>query len=109
MKNSFALLGHHQINSMDFIQNVIDKDSTLLNGNTINEYYIKNISLIPNNMPVEGIVTRGIITNTKHEHKGIDIAAKFNSPVYPAQEGLVILSDNLPHLDNTVIIEHPNN
>ena len=108
-QTEFNIMKEHQINSMDFIHNVIDKDSTLLKGNTINEYYIKNISLIPNNMPVEGIVTRGIITNTKHDHKGIDIAAKLNSPVYPAQEGLVILSDNLPHLDNTVIIAHPNN
>ena len=105
----FNEIKNHQMDSMDFIHNIISKDSTFLKGHLIDDYYIKNISMIPNNMPVEGIVTRGIIETSIHEHNGIDIAAKFNSAVFPAQDGLVIFSDILPHLDKTIIIAHPNN
>ena len=109
IQTEFNTIKNHQINSMDFIHNILSKDSTFLEGHFMHDYYIKNISMIPDNMPVEGIVTRGLIKTSKYEHKGIDIAAKFNSPIFPAQEGLVIFSDDLPHLDKTLIIAHPNN
>jgi murein DD-endopeptidase MepM/ murein hydrolase activator NlpD len=108
-QTEFNIIKNHQINAMDFIHNMNNEDSTNLKDYKIHDYYIESISMIPNHMPVKGIVTRGIIENQKYEHNGIDIAAKFNSSVFPAQEGLVILSDNLPHLDKTIIISHPNN
>jgi murein DD-endopeptidase MepM/ murein hydrolase activator NlpD len=63
---------------------------------------------MPNNSPVDGIVTKGLNEN-KEEHNGIDIAAKKNSPVFPAQEGMVIFSNILNNYGNTIIISHPNN
>ena len=79
------------------IQN--NNDSTLIDEN--------QLVLIPDNAPVDGIVTKGIIINS--EHNGIDIATKSNARVKAAQQGMVIFSDILNDYGKTVIISHPNN
>ena len=76
-----------------------NSDSTLIDKN--------QLALIPDNAPVEGIVTKGIIINS--EHDGIDIATKSNAKVKAAQEGMVIFSNMLNDYGKTVIISHPNN
>ena len=85
-------------------------DSTvLLNSDKVSDIFSYNKQLIPNNAPVDGIVTRSLIGETAHAHNGLDIAAKLNSPIYAAQEGLVVFADSLIDLGNTIIIAHPNN
>ena len=84
-------------------------DSNIINNYNLNDMYIKDISLIPNIMPVEGIVTNGVNLKSKPPHNGLDIAAKFNSNVYSAQKGLIIFADKLDGLGSTIIIAHPNN
>ena len=92
------------------IQNISANDSTvLLNSDKISDIFSYNKQLIPNNAPVDGIVTRSLIGEAAHAHNGLDIAAKLNSPIYAAQEGLVVFADSLIDLGNTIIIAHPNN
>ena len=88
----------------DNLFQLINLDSLITQNKEIKQY----LDLIPNNSPVEGIVTKGLNEN-KEEHNGIDIAAKKNSPVFPAQEGMVIFSNILNNYGNTIIISHPNN
>ena len=88
-------------------QNMID-DSLLYQFELLDEYQnLKNF--LPISQPVDGIVTRGIINNKNNSHYGIDIAAIFQSDVKAIQKGLVIFSDQINHLGNTIIIAHPNN
>jgi len=92
-----------QYNYKNIITNLYNEgviDSSIFNS--------KN-NLIPNNLPVKGVVTKGI--NLKHNppHNGIDIAAKSNSTVKAAQEGMIIFSNPLNDYGNTIIIAHPNN
>ena len=54
------------------------------------------------------IVTRGLSNNNTAPHNGIDIAAKSNSEVRAAQEGMIIFSNFLNDYGNTIIIAHPN-
>ena len=61
---------------------------------------LKSSRLLKNNL---------LIGETAHSHNGLDIAAKLNSPIYAAQEGLVVFADSLIDLGNTIIISHPNN
>ena len=75
----------------------------------LEKIYLKDISLVPNIMPVEGIVTNAINLKSNPPHNGLDIAAKFNSNVYAAQKGLVIFASSLDELGATIIIAHPNN
>ena len=65
--------------------------------------------IMPIYRPVDGIVTRGIISDPENPHYGIDIAATFKSDVKAIKQGLVILSDKISHLGHTIIIAHPNN
>ena len=88
----------------DNLFQLINLDSLITHNKEIKQY----LDLIPNNRPVDGIVTKGLNEN-KEEHNGIDIAAKKNSPVFPAQEGMVIFSNILNNYGNTIIISHPNN
>ena len=108
-QDEFNKLKNHQINSMNFIHNIAKLDSTYLKEHEINDFYIKNTTMIPNNMPVKGIVTQGLSDTKNKTHNGLDIAATFKSPVFPAQEGLIIFCDNLSDLGKTIIISHPNN
>ena len=76
-------------------------DSTMMNN--------KSFNLLPNNAPVDGIVTKGIITNISPTHNGIDIATKSNAKIRAAQEGMIVFSNSLDDYGNTIIIAHPNN
>ena len=66
-------------------------------------------NLSPILKPVEGIITQGISINKKNPHYGLDIATSFKNNIQATQQGIVILSDNIESLGNTVIIAHPNN
>jgi murein DD-endopeptidase MepM/ murein hydrolase activator NlpD len=88
----------------DNLFQLINLDSLITQNKEIKQF----LDLIPNNRPVDGIVTKGLNENND-EHNGIDIAAKKNSPVFPAQEGMVIFSNILNNYGNTIIISHPNN
>ena len=66
-------------------------------------------NIMPISQPVEGIVTRGIINDSKNPHHGIDIAATFKANIRAIKQGLVIFSDKINHLGHTIIIAHPNN
>jgi len=83
---------------------LINLDSLISQNTEIKQY----LDLIPNNRPVEGIVTKGLNEESEN-HNGIDIAAQKNSPVFPAQEGMVVFSNILNNYGNTIIISHPNN
>ena len=91
-----------------FIEQDMVSDSLLQQFNLLEDYHNLN-NFLPISKPVEGIITRGIIQNKKNPHYGIDIAAIFKSNVMACQKGLVILSDKIDYLGNTVIIAHPNN
>tara|TARA_B110001454_G_C12677051_1_gene416312 strand:+ start:129 stop:830 length:702 start_codon:yes stop_codon:yes gene_type:complete len=91
-----------------FIEQDMVSDSLLHQFNLLEDYHNLN-NFLPISKPVEGIITRGIIQNKKNPHYGIDIAAIFKSNVMASQKGLVILSDKIDYLGNTVIIAHPNN
>ena len=80
-------------------------DSTIMNKYNLNN---SSFDLLPDNLPVEGVVTKGVSLNKIPPHNGIDIAAKSNSQVKAAQEGMVIFSNPLNDYGNTIIIAHPN-
>ena len=80
-------------------------DSTLLKRYNLNEDYFQ---LLPNNPPVEGVVTKGVLLNESPPHNGIDIATKLHSEVKAAQNGMVMFSNPLNDYGNTIIIAHPN-
>ena len=107
------VLKDNQENMIRFIntmQNGDHIDSTIYNEySEVAKILIHNNQTIPNNAPVKGIVTRGIVQSEQNPHNGLDVAAKFNSPIYSAQKGLIIFSDSLIDLGNTIIISHPNN
>ena len=84
-------------------------DSTLLTNYKLKDFFNNDTSLIPNKIPVQGIVTRGLDFIDSPTHNGVDIAAKFNTNVNAAQQGLIIFTGTLDKLGNTVIISHPNN
>jgi len=111
-QNEFNILYDNQRNLTEIFKKL--KENTLIDSSIINNYnltdiYIKDVSLVPNIMPVEGIVTNGINLKSNPPHNGLDIAAKFNSNVYSAQKGLIIFAEHLDELGSTIIIAHPNN
>ena len=80
-------------------------DSLILDNFSINQ----NLnSLLPDLMPVKGIVTKGIGGEDKN-HFGIDIAAKLGDKIQASQEGMVVFSGKYNDYGNTIIIAHPNN
>ena len=98
-----------RINTLDLISSLLDSnkiDSTILNNYKLNneQYNMMNI-----HKPISGIVTKGILTNNNVNHPGIDIAAKLNSKIESAEEGMVIFSGVYGDYGNTIIIAHPNN
>ena len=111
-KDQLAYIYNQQNNIIDIINYLQDEnlitDSTIYQHNLNNEFSNYN-NLLPISKPVDGIITKGIITTKKDKHNGIDIAAPFKSKIHATQKGIVILSDKLPHLGNTIIIAHPNN
>ena len=111
-QTEFSILYDNQRNLTDIFKKLKENtliDSGVINNYNLNDFYIKDISLIPNIMPVEGIVTNGVNLKSNPPHNGLDIAAKFNSNVYSAQRGLIIFADKLDELGSTIIIAHPNN
>ena len=95
-------------NTIEFLEELIKKnkiDTTVLKNFTNYESYDL---IVPNFMPVEGIVTKGLLGKDKTHH-GIDIAAKLYTTVKAAQQGLVIFSGENNEYGLTVIIAHPNN
>ena len=83
-------------------------DSLLYQFDLLDDYHNLN-NFLPISKPVDGIITRGIIQNKKNPHNGVDIAAIFKSNVMATQKGLVVFSDKIDYLGNTIIIAHPNN
>ena len=91
-----------------FIEQNMVSDTLLYQFELLEDY--KNLNnILPISKPVDGIVTRGIIKDKKKPHHGIDIAAIFKSDVMAVQQGMIIFSDQINHLGNTIIIAHPNN
>ena len=82
---------------------IVNLDSIIANNQQIKSY----LDLVPNQRPVDGIVTKGLGDHNSN-HNGIDIATSNNSPVLSAQEGMVVFSDLLNDYGNTIIISHPN-
>ena len=82
---------------------IVNLDSIIANNQQIKSY----LDLVPNQKPVDGIVTKGLSDHNSN-HNGIDIATRNNSPVLSAQQGMVVFSDLLNDYGNTVIISHPN-
>ena len=89
------------------IENIINtlKEKNIIDSTMIN----KQLSLIPNNPPVKGIVTRGVVSSISSAHNGIDIATKSNEKVKASQQGMVIFSNSFGDYGNTIIVAHPNN
>ena len=92
-----------------FINHLIDNQ--IINGDLLQKFNLLNENKAYNNftpiaMPVEGFVSKGL--DIKNLHKGIDIACSFNAKVKATQDGMIVFSDNIAILGNTVIIAHPN-
>tara|TARA_B100000029_G_scaffold485607_1_gene539107 strand:- start:22 stop:732 length:711 start_codon:yes stop_codon:yes gene_type:complete len=111
-QSEFNTIYDNQRNLTEILKKLVEDnslDSNLMKNFNLKKIYLKDISLVPNIMPVEGIVTNGINLKSNPPHNGLDIAAKFNSNVYAAQKGLVIFASSLDELGSTIIIAHPNN
>jgi len=112
-QENYINLKNNQNNLIAYINNIPNinhNDSTfLLKYDNVSDILNHSNQLLPNNAPVDGIVTRSLIDETSNTHNGLDIAAKFNSSIYAAQEGLIVFADSLIDLGNTIIISHPNN
>tara|TARA_B110000438_G_scaffold300411_1_gene352745 strand:- start:352 stop:1047 length:696 start_codon:yes stop_codon:yes gene_type:complete len=98
-------LKYNTVKLLDDLINEGKVDSTILKKYQLNGEYN---NLIPNNLPVKGIVTKGLAYSKNNEHNGIDIAAILNSNVKSAQEGFVVFADEIDHYGKTIIISHPN-
>ena len=99
----------YKYNSDNLIYNLYTQgiiDSNIMNNHKFNN---SSFNLVPNYLPVKGVVTKGIDLKNIPPHNGIDIAAKSNSKVKAAQEGMVIFSNPLNDYGNTIILAHPNN
>lgn len=109
-KNSYV---SENIKTKKIIQNYefLFDDLNLKKIDDTNKYIdiIKHHKQKTNNMPdfipiQPGVVTQGL----SNYHNGIDIAAKKNDPVKSAGDGIVIISNYLETLGNTIIISHNN-
>ena len=86
-------------------------DNKIINKELLEEFNLFNQhkeynDFRPIAMPVEGFVSKGL--DNKNLHKGIDIACSFNAKVKATQSGMIVFSDNIEILGNTIIIAHPN-
>ena len=96
------------VSEWDSTKMFLSKDSLakLSNNKGVNISYIENIPAFP---PVEGYVTQGFTDNkifTDENHYGVDVAAAEGAPVKAAATGIVIFSNWINHLGNTIIIYH---
>jgi len=100
-------------------QNLIEMIDFLKEQNIINDSLLKNYDLLFDYKnyqglgeiikPVDGIITQGISNDKQNPHNGIDIATQFKNKIFAIQDGIVIFSDDIQQLGNTIIIAHPNN
>jgi len=79
------------------------------NYKVIRSFKVKKIFILP----VDGYITSGygyrvnpFISNVRHFHKGIDIAANMGTPIKAARDGLVIFSGRLEGYGNCIFIRH---
>ena len=69
-------------------------------------YFNKQTEIqMPDRIPINGFVTRGV--NLNNNHYGIDIAAKKKDNIFSPDDGRVIFSGMSEDLGNTIIIAHP--
>lgn len=64
---------------------------------------------MPRVLPIKGMVTQGLILDSKHaekNHYGIDIAVKEGEPVYAVASGQVVFSGWSEEFGNLVILYH---
>ena len=83
-----------------------DSLTDLTTNQEVNISYVENI---PAFQPVEGYVTQGFMEDkvfTDENHYGVDIAASEGEPIKAAARGIVIFSNWINHLGNTIIIYH---
>jgi len=97
------------MNMVDFL-----KEQNYINDSLLSEYhlleeYINSKTFLPLVKPVDGYITQGILHSNHAAHNGIDIAAVYKSDIYAIQNGIVIFSDFINDLGNTIIIAHQNN
>ncbi len=79
------------------------------NYKIVKSFKVKKIFI----QPVEGYITSGygyrvnpFISNIRHFHKGIDIAANMGTPIKAARDGLVVFSGRLEGYGNCIFIRH---
>ena len=66
--------------------------------------------IYPENPPVDGYVTKGVIKNGNQViYAGINIASKLQENVESPLPGIVVLADKNDELGNTIILHHQNN
>jgi len=74
------------------------------------DYIIVNDMIYPENPPVDGYVTKGVIKNGNQViYAGINIASKLQENVESPLPGIVVLADKNDELGNTIILHHQNN
>ncbi len=90
---------------------VPENESTALLGYGSREIEKALFNSIPDILPVEGFITRGVDTNPfqNNLHLGIDIAAAKGSPVKATADGIVIFSGYTLDEGNVIILKHKNN
>jgi len=68
--------------------------------------YVDNLPVYP---PVDGYITQGFIDDhffPSENHWGIDVAASVGAPIKAAASGIVVFSNWINHLGNTIMIYH---
>ena len=96
------------IDTSNLLTNLINKkliDSTLLINYKLDTLFTYENSLLPNNMPVEGIVTKGL-GNLHSNHKGIDIASWAGAPIQVTADGLIEYAGWSRTFGYVVVVDH---
>lgn len=100
------------IKVMENADNVVPENESIpISGYNSREIEKALFNSLPDILPVEGFITRGIDTNPfkKNPHLGIDIAAAKGSPVKATADGIVIFSGYTLDEGNVIILKHKNN
>jgi murein DD-endopeptidase MepM/ murein hydrolase activator NlpD len=99
-----------QLNKLNPKNSIQPNQEILIENNKIVKSFKVRKIFIP---PVEGYISSGygyrinpFISNIKHFHKGIDIAANMGTPIKAARDGLVIFSGRLEGYGNCIFIRH---
>ena len=99
----------HFFSLMNDLQKNYTLTDSMLSKYMLSAEYNNFNNILPILRPVDGIITQGVEINKKNPHYGVDITASFKAKIQATQDGVVILSDKIESLGNTVIIAHPNN